>query len=190
MPDNIDQRSASPILPSTTIAALLDQLPELEDVLIRIAPAFQKLKNPILRKTIARVASLEQVAQVGRIPVVDLVNQLRLAAGQTVWDSSDGVGDTSSNFAPKPEWFSSSRIVATIDEKNHDPNKMPILTILDRVASMNPGDIVELTTSFVPAPGIDLLRRKNLLVWTRQGDSPQIQTYICKPRDVQLEGTK
>jgi hypothetical protein len=181
MPDHDVKESAFPILPSTKVAALLDQYPQLEDVLIRIAPAFQKLKNPILRKTIARVASLEQVAQVGRIPAHDLVNQLRKAAGQPIWDSGEKLGDTPSYFVAQPDWFSSLKIVATIAEEDHDPNKMPIVTILDRIASMNPGDIVELTTSFVPAPGIDLLRRKKLLVWTKQDDSKQIRTYICKP---------
>ena len=48
-----------PIEPVTKIAALLDHYPELEDVLIGMAPPFKKLKNPILRKSVAKVASLQ-----------------------------------------------------------------------------------------------------------------------------------
>jgi hypothetical protein len=181
MPENEAQKSAFSILPSTKVAALLDTYPQLEDVLIHLAPPFQKLKNPILRKTIARVASLEQVAAVGRISVEDLVNHLRVAVGEPCWNPAGSGGNTASYFVPQPDWFSSSRIVATIKENDLNPNKMPLATVLERVTSLNPGEIVDLTTSFVPAPGIDLLKKKKLLVWTMQDETKQIRTYICKP---------
>lgn len=72
-----------PIHPETKVGALLDAYPELEAVLISIAPAFEKLRNPILRRTVAKVATLEQAARIGGVRVRDLVNQLRQAAGQT-----------------------------------------------------------------------------------------------------------
>ena len=181
MPDYEIQKPALSIEPSTKIAALLDEYPQLEDVLIQIAPPFRKLKNPILRKTIARVASLEQVAQVGRIPLPVLLNHLRAAIGEAPWKPAEGQGNTADYLTPQPEWFSSARIVARIDEDEHDPNKMPLVTVLERVAKLGPGEIIELTTSFLPAPGIDLLKRKNLLIWTVEIDAKQIKTYICKP---------
>lgn len=180
MPEIESQKSGLAISPSTKVAALLDQYPELEDVLIGLAPPFQKLRNPILRKTIARVASLEQVAAVGRMPVRDLVNRLRVAVGQPIWKSAEKLDDEVCYFMPQPEWFSTLRIVATIEEKNHDPNKMPLAAVLERASLLRPGDIVELKTSFVPAPGIDLLKRKKLLVSSMQDESNQIRTYICK----------
>jgi hypothetical protein len=61
-----------PILPSTKVAALLERYPELEDVLIGLAPPFKKLKNPLLRKGVAKVASLKHAAAVGGMPVNDL----------------------------------------------------------------------------------------------------------------------
>ena len=71
-----------PIESSTKVAALLDQYPELEGVLIEMAPRFKKLRNPILRRTVARIASLRQAAAVGGIPVGELVNRLRVEVGQ------------------------------------------------------------------------------------------------------------
>ena len=47
---------------STKVGQLLDAYPELEEVLIKMAPPFKKLKNPILRKSIAKVATLQQAA--------------------------------------------------------------------------------------------------------------------------------
>ena len=60
----------------------MNAYPELEEKLIEMAPVFKKLKNPILRRTIARVTTLQQAAAVGEIPVHKLVNSLRELAGQ------------------------------------------------------------------------------------------------------------
>jgi hypothetical protein len=59
-----------PILPSTKVATLLDRYPELENVLIELAPPFKKLKNPFLRKGVAKVASLRHAATVSLQPAV------------------------------------------------------------------------------------------------------------------------
>jgi len=181
MPNKAIIESGFSIVPSTKVAALLDQYPHLEDVLIGLAPPFQKLKNPILRKTVARVASLQQVAAVGHMPVRDLVNKLRVAVGQPNLGSDEAPEDSASYFAPRPKWFSNSRIVATIDEKSCGQDKMPVVTILQRLATLQPGDIVELITTFLPAPGIDILRKKNLLVWSEEDESKLIRTYVTKP---------
>jgi len=65
------------ITPKTKIYDLLEAYPQLEDPLITAAPQFKKLKNPILRRTIARVTTLSQAATIGGIRVEDLVNALR-----------------------------------------------------------------------------------------------------------------
>ena len=65
------------ITPKTKVAELLSTYPELEDVLVDMAPAFKKLKNPVLRRTIARVTSLQQAASVGEVPV-DVASDLLL----------------------------------------------------------------------------------------------------------------
>jgi hypothetical protein len=55
------------ILPSTTVHELLTAYPELEDRLIGIAPPFKKLQNPLLRKSIAKVATIRNIASVGSL---------------------------------------------------------------------------------------------------------------------------
>ncbi|NIP23979.1 MAG: DUF1858 domain-containing protein, partial [Phycisphaerae bacterium] len=51
--------------------------PELEETLISIAEPFKKLKNPLLRKSIAKIATLKHISAVGNVPLNDLVNELR-----------------------------------------------------------------------------------------------------------------
>ena len=47
------------ITPSVTVHNLVGAFPELEDVLIGIAPPFKKLRNPLLRKSVAKVARVK-----------------------------------------------------------------------------------------------------------------------------------
>jgi TusA-related sulfurtransferase len=58
---------------------------------------------------------------------------------------------------------------------------MPLVSILQALVTRKPGEILELVTDFLPAPGIDLLRQKGLLVWTVEDDSKLIRTYVSKP---------
>jgi hypothetical protein len=170
-----------PILPSTKVAALLDQYPELEEFLIGMAPPFRKLRNPALRKTVARVASLQQAAAVARIPVRDLVNRLRASVGQQDLSSEEAPGGAVSYFSPRPDWFDPGKVAVCIDEKSAGPGKMPVVSILQGLVTLKPGEILELVTDFLPAPGIDLLRNKGLLVWIVEDDSKIIRTYVSKP---------
>jgi hypothetical protein len=169
-----------PILPSTKVAALLDRYPELEDTLIGLAPPFKKLKNPFLRKGVAKVATLRHAAAVGGLPVEKLVNMLRAAVGQEPVALGDS-GMIGSYFSSQPEWFDASKIVASIDETVTDPDEMPIVTVLHRAATLQPGEMLELVTAFLPAPGIEIMKRKGLLVWSLQQTPDLIRTYVSKP---------
>jgi hypothetical protein len=102
---------------------LLERYPQLEDVLIGLAPPFKKLKNPLLRKGVARIASLQHAAVVGGMPVGELVNKLRAAVGQSTVDPEDLPGAVS-YFSDQPEWFDAAKIVASIDERAADPDKI------------------------------------------------------------------
>lgn len=168
------------ILPATKIADVLDTYPQLEDVLIGMAPPFRKLKNPFLRKGIAKIASLEQAATVGRMAVNDLVNRLRAAVGQEALALEDAE-QRDSYFTPQPAWFDRSKIVASINEPSTGPYTMPIVAVLQVIAQMEPAQILELITTFVPAPGIAVMRSKGLLVWSVQESPELIRTYVAKP---------
>ena len=170
-----------PIESSSRVAAVLDCYPELEDVLIGMAPPFKKLKNPFLRKSVAKVATLRQAAAVGGIPVDELVNRLRSVVGQTPIGLED-TGGAATYFLSRPNWFDTSKVVASIDErKDGDEDKMPIITVLQRANRLQPEEILELITTFLPAPGIDIMKAKGFLFWSIQENPELVRTYFSKP---------
>ena len=64
-----------PIGPETTVGAMIEAYPELESVLVEMAPAFAKLRNPVVRRTVAKVATLEQAAKIGGISLQAMILQ-------------------------------------------------------------------------------------------------------------------
>ena len=115
------------INPSVTVHKLLEAYPELEDVLIGIAPLFKKLKNPILRTTVVKVATIKHIASVGGVLLDKLMTQLREAFGQSENIESY---DDQDFFSEQSDWFAPHKVVLTVDEdKVEDKDKMTLLVI-------------------------------------------------------------
>ncbi len=167
-----------PITPDTKVAALLSDYPELEEVLIGIAPPFKKLRNPILRRSVAKVASLRQAAAVGRIPVEEVVNKLRAEVGQAPI-SAETSADAASYFSSQPDWFDHSRVIASIEEQDVDPDVMPLRPLLLQATQMEQGEILKLVTPYLPAPAIDIMKDKGFVAWSvDHGEC--VRTYFSK----------
>ncbi|MEE9527814.1 MAG: DUF1858 domain-containing protein [Syntrophobacteria bacterium] len=173
--DNIE------ITPSTKVNDLLDTYPELEEILISIAPPFKKLKNPILRKSVARVATIKHISSVGNVPLNELINKLRMAVGQSVTDDSY---EDENYFLDKPDWFSEDKISLSFnEEKLGDKDTMTLVTMLQEAKNVKEGEIIELTTRFLPAPGIDRMKSKGYSVWTVKEEDDLIKSYFLKNKD-------
>jgi len=173
---------------STKVAQLLDAYPELEEILIRMAPPFKKLKNPILRKSVAKVATLQQAAMAGRLDLSSMINELDLSSminelrqevGQSPLAASEGpsVGDY---LGSAPEWFDSGCVATSLDDRAGDSDEMAINRIIKAMRGLSDRQVVELTTTFLPAPGIDVARKKGLHTWTVQELENLYKTYFAR----------
>jgi hypothetical protein len=164
--------------PSTVVHDLLENYPELEEKLITLAPPFEKLKNPFLRKSVAKVATLKHISLVGNIPLKELIDRLRETVGQPRLDETFVDEDY---FSDEPDWFSADKVAVSVNESEIDnPNEMTLNAILKEARNVEKGNIIELITTFLPAPGIDLLKSKGFLVWTKKEDGGLIKSYFLK----------
>ncbi|GAG12823.1 unnamed protein product, partial [marine sediment metagenome] len=97
-------KTNSEITPETKIGTLLDRFPKLEKTFLEMAPEFKKLRNPVLKKTIARVTSLRQASTIAKIPLTEIINKLRSEAGiQEEFMTDEAVVSPSKE---SPAWFS------------------------------------------------------------------------------------
>jgi hypothetical protein len=149
--------------PDTKVATLLRDYPQLEELLVSMSPAFVKLRNPVLRRSVARVATLNQAANVGRLDPKEFVNKLRVAAGLVPLANPD-IAEVD-YYGPEPDWFTRDAVTVVVREDEIDLN--PVLRL---VRDLQAGEILELVASHLPAPGIDILRRKRNRTWTVDDD--------------------
>jgi hypothetical protein len=166
------------ISPKTKVGELLENFPKLEAVLIEMSPAFKKLKNPVLRKTVAKVATLQQIAVVGGLKVDDVVNRLRKEVGQS--EGSSGSEDSDNLTAFPPDWFETARIIKSYDASPViNSGGSPMNEILVETKGLNSGEIFELKTPFIPAPIIEMLKTRGFKVYIMRKESAII-SYISK----------
>jgi hypothetical protein len=176
------------ITPQTRVGELLDAFPHLEDVLIRQAPAFKALKNPVLRRTVARVATLEKAAQVGGIPVRDLVAALRQAAGLEAGEMGAGGEETPGMVAlapqdPPPPWVREGAVRVTIDaEAMLAAGEVPLPRVQRALQEIEAGQLIKILSRFHPAPLVEAVERGGHRACVVQAGPSTFQTYICRSR--------
>jgi DUF438 domain-containing protein len=68
--------------PTTQLGPLLERYPFLIDFLAGYAPKFKVIRNPIMRKTVARAATLEQAAKLGGVELEGLLRALAEAISE------------------------------------------------------------------------------------------------------------
>ena len=165
------------INPETKIGALLDKYPELEKILLDIAPEFKKLRNPVLRKTIARVTSLRQASMVVKVPLTEMINRLRREAG--IQDVFLLEGEAELLTKERPSWFAPSRIIKSLDARPMlEKGEQPINKVFSDCKNLKAGEIYELVTPFLPAPLIDAAKEKGYLVWVKKEAENFFKTYL------------
>ena len=140
------------ITPQTKILQVIEAYPELEDLLITYVPAFKKLKNPVLRNTVAKVTNLQQVASIGNVKVGDLINKLRKEVGQEL---ISGQINTAYNFT-QPDWFDEKLVENELDAREMLSNgEQPVNQVMADLKNMDDGKIYKLIAPFFVAPLID-----------------------------------
>jgi len=169
------------ITPETKLEDLLNRYPRLESVLIELSPTFSKLRNPVLRKTVARVATLRQVAQVAGVPIGDLIERLRLEVGirdisPVPQEEDEAVGETAA-----PSWFSPEAVVQSFDARPVlEAGGHPLSTVMQGLARLERGQVYELITPFVPAPMLSMVEEKGYKWWVHRESENVVKTYFTK----------
>lgn len=165
------------ITPKTKVLELIETYPQLEDILIEYAPAFKKLKNPVLRKTVAKIATLQQAAAIGNVRTEELINRLRKEIGQEIIVGETG---TSYNYN-KPDWFSEEKISNRLDASEMlAAGEHPVNQVLADLKQLNPGEIYELKTPFLPAPLIDKALSLGVKHWIDQKSDEEFLIYFIR----------
>lgn len=165
------------ITPKTKVLQLIETYPQLENILIEYAPAFKKLKNPVLRKTVAKVATLQQAASIGNVKVEDLINRLRNEVGQDELHESE---DANYNLK-QPAWFDEEKVDSELDAAEMlEAGEQPVNQVISDLKKLPDGKIYKLKAPFVPAPIIDKAISLGFEHWVDKKLTEEVNVYFHK----------
>jgi hypothetical protein len=171
----MDERNdRPPITPDISVEALLEAYPDVEQRLIELAPALQKLRTPALRRTVARVTSVRQVAAAAGASLGELVSELRVAAGLEQ-PFEEGGGEQ------RPGWLAACDAVETLDAREEiESGGHPLPGVMAALDRLPQGQAFAIVTPFVPAPMIEMVQQKGFVSWTEHKGPAHFITYFAR----------
>lgn len=167
------------ITPKTKIYDLLEAYPQLEDVLIKAAPKFKKLRNPVLRKTVAKITTLNQAAIIGGLKVEELIITLRTEVGQSTTDTLEV--EHGNYVTEQPSWFNKDNIDEIIDiTEMLNAGEQPVHEVMAAVKKLEDNSILKVIAPFIPAPLIDKSLSMEYKHWLNQKGEDEYWVYFSK----------
>lgn len=161
---------------------MLEAYPDLEQQIINIAPPFKNLKNPILRRTVGKLATIEKVAQVGGMDTGKLVNTLRRSAGQDELSAepSAPLVVSISAEADDPKWIGVEPEHIVNGSELLRRGEVPLGRVNELLGQLSPGGVILLVTDFEPSPILDALQKQGRHVYHKvhPGQPGQHLTFI------------
>jgi hypothetical protein len=163
---------------------VLEAYPFLEEQIVHIAPPFQNLKNPVLRRTVGKLATLETVAQVGGMDADRLVNTLRRAVGQDELQadvSAQPVIELPPLAADDPAWISGEPQFFVNGIELLRRGDVPLGKVNELLPQLEPGRTLLLITDFEPAPILDAMHKQERRVYHKKSPTNDTQhlTFIA-----------
>lgn len=164
-----------PVRATDRVSAVLARDPALVEVFVRLSPAFERLRNPAMRRVMARLVTIEHAAAIAGITPPELIAALNHALGVTAPPHANDV-------AAAPAAAPSSAAARTA---GHDPaapprirevdvrddlrsGREPFSRIMAAVAALAPDEGLVVRATFRPVPLIATLERRGFTAHTTE----------------------
>ena len=161
------------ITSQTKLFDILEIYPELEAQIINIAPPFQNLKNPVLRRTVGKIATLEQVAKVGGMDASKLVNTLRRAVGQEKLgeEAAASISVEIPRSDDAPEWVIGEPQFIVNGTELLQRGEIPLVHVNKLLEQLQDEGYILLVTNFEPTPIQDAMQKQGRSVFHKDHPS-------------------
>jgi uncharacterized protein (DUF2249 family) len=167
---------------NTKISKILKASPKAIEIITNINPKFEKLNNPILRRSLATRVSVKDAAKIGKIDVNDFLKKLEENGFEVEYYNEKDTGKVPEKKLLPPD-FSNREIIELDVRPIMEEGKDPFAYINKVAKQIKPEQILLIINDFEPIPLIDFLVSKNFIHWMKQDEQGNYLTYFklnCK----------
>ncbi len=168
------------ITASTKVKEMLEKYPELREELIKISPKFQKLNNKFIYNTVARWATVGDIARIGKISICELLHTLNSKIGmekELMKIAPDCIKEEELKISKeKPDWLEDAREIIVEDVRERED--FFFVEIMQRVKSLHRGEVLKIVNSFFPAPLVNLLKEEGYQIYIEEKGPEEYEVYV------------
>ena len=152
------------------LGRLLDEHPELVEVLASYHPHFKQLRNKLLRRVMAPRVTVAQAARIAGVSADDLLTTLRRVVEEGDPTPHPALPpEGRGNVEPRPAALTEvpeSRQRHLDVREDIRRNQEPFARIMAAVKALGPDEVLVLRAPFEPIPLYDVLGKRGLAHWT------------------------
>lgn len=161
--------ASGPILASWKVSEVLRRYPDLVDTFVAISPAFRPLRNPIGRRTQARLVTVAQAASIGGVEPTALVRALNVAAGLTPPGPDATAPTETTDPDTAPPWVAQATVAGEFDARPVlNRGEEPFQAIMQAARAVPAGQALVVHAPFEPLPLYDVFARRGFAAWGKQ----------------------
>ncbi|GAA5336449.1 MULTISPECIES: DUF2249 domain-containing protein [Thermus] len=153
------------VRPEMKVAEVLKRWPELLEVFLEASPAFQKLKNPLLRRTMPNLVTVAQAARMAGLAPEELVARLNRALGVASEAPPPASLEESLLSTPPPPWLDAPVGFHLDVRPILEGGGEPFAHILAAAKEVGPGKRLVLEVLFEPVPLYRVLGKQGFAAW-------------------------
>jgi len=171
------------ITENDTIYDIVTRYPEVKERLLELSPRYERLNNPALFQTVARITTVKKAAMMGNIYLREMLYQLNDAIGlgevflKQEKEATKGISLAmgSVEVLPQPSWWEKRQDFVRLDVRG---KSHPFHEITAEVEKLQPGEGLMVFQDFVPYPLIDYFTQQGYeTYYEKDGDGVVIGIY-------------
>ncbi len=171
------------ITEKTKISDLIKANPATIDAIAEINKHFKKLKNPILRRTLAKRVTIRDAAKIGGVSVGVFFDKLANIGFEIEQESgAPAIEKENKNMEFKIE---DDKLVALDVRPNIEAGNDPFQVIMAAMKELPESSILKIINSFEPIPLINVLKGKGYLSQVERPEEGVVYTYFKKGEKVE-----
>ncbi|MDQ3109706.1 MAG: DUF2249 domain-containing protein [Bacteroidota bacterium] len=172
------------ITPTTRISAILKNCPQALDAIISISPAFEKLRNPILRKLLAGRVTIKDAAKIGKCSAQKFFNVL-LPLGLRF----EGFGDEAKGdkliYSSFPEERKQRAVIIDV-RRDLAAGIDPLDKIIEALNRLEEAELLCIVNTFEPLPLLRIIGKRGFSFEVRVDQQDNVLSWIGRENAVIL----